>query len=130
MSESQNLFKLDTSEEDEDAFVDTEDESSDISDDLRYEENSWPKDNPTGYSFKGKKRPFIKVVENIKLLMKKGSEKVIGNVNFKVLDSLKVPHGVEHEVQICKDNSNFKDFCSQHQKRLYIDDEQSKETGN
>ena len=103
MSESQNLFKLDTSEEDEDAFVDTEDESSDISDDLRYEENSWPKDNPTGYSLKGKKRLFIKVVENIKLLMKKGSEKVIGNVTFKVLDSLKVPHGVEHEVQICKD---------------------------
>ena len=102
MPESPTLLKFDPSEEAEDTFVNDDDDSPDISEELRYEENRWPKENPTGYSFKGKKRPFVKIVENMKLLMKKGNEKIIGNVNFKVLDSQKVPHGVEHEVELIK----------------------------
>ena len=86
-------------EEVEETFVD--DDSPDITEELVYDEHRWPKENPNGYSFKGKKRIFLKVVENFKVLMKKGNIKVLGNVSFKVLDSRKVPHGMEHEVEIC-----------------------------
>ena len=110
MPETQILFKLEPSEEAEDTFVNDDDDSPDISEELRYEENRWPKENPTGYSFKGKKRPFVKIVENMKLLMKKGNEKIIGNVNFKVLDSQKVPHGVEHEVELTKNKEKALQF--------------------
>ena len=61
-----------------------------------YEKHRWPKNDPspTGFSFKGKRRSFIKVVENFKILMKKGNQKVLDNLSFKVLDSRKAPHGL------------------------------------
>ena len=100
-SKTQSLLKFDNCEEAEDTFVD--DDSTDISDELIYDENRWPKENPTGYSFKGKKRLFLKVVENFKVLMaRRGGEKILGNVSFTVLDSRKVPHGTEYEVEMTK----------------------------
>ena len=103
MSESntQHFLKFDDCEEAEATFVD--DDSPDVSDELIYDENRWPKEYPTGYSFKGKKRLFLKVVENFKVLMaKRGDEKILGNVSFKILDSRKVPHGTEYEVEVTK----------------------------
>ena len=35
--------------------------------------------------------------------MKTGNENILGSVSFKVLDSRKVPHGMEYEVEISKD---------------------------
>ena len=61
--EVKSLLSFDNCEEAEATFVD--DESCDITDELVYDENRWPKEEPTGYSFKGKKRIFIKVVENV-----------------------------------------------------------------
>ena len=100
-AETKAEMNFDNCDEVEATFVD--DDSPDITDELVYDEHQWPKENPNGYSFKGKKRIFLKVVENFKVLMKKGNEKVLGNVSFKVLDSRKVPHGMEHEVELSKD---------------------------
>ena len=83
--EPKPLLIFDNCDEAEVTFVD--DDSPDITDELVYDENCWPKENPTGYSFKGKKRVFIKVVENFKVLMKKGNEQILCSLSFKVLDS-------------------------------------------
>ena len=80
----ESLMKIDN-------YVDTEEvfEEDDTSEELSrvYDEHSWPEDDPTGYSFKGKKKLFIKAVESLKIVMKKGNQKVIDDVTFKVLDS-------------------------------------------
>ena len=60
------LLNIENNDEAEDTFAD--DDACQVNDALVYEEHSWPKNDPspTGFSFKGKKRPFIKVVvENI-----------------------------------------------------------------
>ena len=62
-------------------YVDVEDNDPVDDDDVNvelskaYDEHSWPDDRPTGYSYKGKKKCFIKAVESLKILMKKGSQK-------------------------------------------------------
>ena len=100
-SKAETLLKFDKCEEVEATFVD--EDAPDVSDELVYDENRWPKENPTGYSFKGKKRIFLKVVENFKVLMaKRDDEKILGNVSFKVNDSRKVPHGTEYDVEMTK----------------------------
>ena len=72
---------------------------------MEYEEQIWPADDdPTGFSFKGKKKIFIKAVESLKLLMTKGNQKDLGKVSFKVLDSRKSAHGTEIDIEIQKDN--------------------------
>ena len=68
-AETKALMNFDNRDEVESTFVD--DGSPDITDELVYEENRWPNENSTSYSFKGKKRIFLKVVENFKVLMKK-----------------------------------------------------------
>ena len=90
-------LNFDNCQEAEEAFVD-DDDQTEMLDDIKFEENQWPKDNPSNFSFKGKNRIFLKAVEHFKILMKKGSEKMIGNVTFKVLDSKKIPFGIEYEV--------------------------------
>ena len=97
------LMNIENDEADE-TFAD--DDDCDVIDQLVYEEHRWPKNEPTstGFSFKGKKRPFIKLVENLKILMKKGNQKILDNVSFKVLDARKVPHGLEYDVEILKEN--------------------------
>ena len=68
-----------------------------------YEENSWPADCPTGFSFKGKKRGFVKAVDNLKWLLKKGPQKY-NQISFKILDSRKKTHSIEYDIEIVKDN--------------------------
>ena len=73
---------------------------------MEYEEHSWPVDeDPTGFSYKGKKRIFIKAVENLKILMTKGNQKDMSDVSFKVLDSRKAANRTEIDVEVKKDKS-------------------------
>ena len=96
----ESLMKIDN-------YVDTEEvfEEDDTSEELSrvYDEHSWPEDDPTGYSFKGKKKLFIKAVESLKIVMKKGNQKVIDDVTFKVLDSRKKSNELDYDVEVCKD---------------------------
>ena len=68
-----------------------------------YSQFSFPDEEPTSVRFKGKNRTFIKAVESLKVLLKKGDCKSLGNVSFRVLDSRKMPHGVEYDVETAKD---------------------------
>ena len=84
-------------------------DDSDIKDDdheveLQYIVNSWKEDEElkTGYSFKGKKPVFVKAVENVKILLRKGSQKDMKNLKFKVLDSRKAKKSAEFDVEILK----------------------------
>ena len=72
---------------------------------LQYDENFWPKqaDEPTGFTYKGKKKIFVKAVENVKILLKKGVQKQMIKLQFKVLDTRKGANGVEMDVEISKD---------------------------
>ena len=77
--------------EDEDAEVTFANDDCDVSEevDVQYEENFWHKDEdePTGY--KGKKKIFVKAVENIRTTMKIGVQKQIENLQFRILDCRK-----------------------------------------
>ena len=102
MAESK-VFKFDICEEAENTFVD--DDTTDVSTELRYEANHWPKEDPSGFSFKGKNKQFQRIVESLKVLLKKGSEKILGDVSFKVLDAKKIANGTEYEVEIRKNKT-------------------------
>ena len=54
-----------------------------------YKENFWPAeaDTPKGYTFKGKHKLLTYAVGKSKTLLKKGIEKEINNIKFKVLDN-------------------------------------------
>ena len=71
-------------------------------DDKKYHEKCWPEDDPIGFSFKGKKRTFIKAFENIKVHMKKANKIELADIAFRVLDMRKINSGVEIEVEIVK----------------------------
>ena len=100
-SESNKLLNLYDVNEAEEIFI--EDDESVENDSPKYDENQWPKDNPNGFSFKGKKRQFLRVCESLKILLKKGNEKIISNVSFKVLDLKKSLYGIDYEVEVCKE---------------------------
>ena len=72
--------------------------------DLQYEENWWNKedDEPSGFTYKGKKKVFVKAVENVKLTMKKGIQKQISKINFKILDCRTVKNGSEIDIELIK----------------------------
>ena len=91
-----------TSVEGVEDIIDADDESHDVS--KAYDEQSWPSEEPTGFRFRGKARSFRKAVENIKILMKKSKQSFINEIQIRVLDSRKIPHGSEAEIEICKDN--------------------------
>ena len=46
----------------------------------------------------------MKAAENVKILMKKGVKQHMDGIQFCVLDSRKVPHGTELDVEITKEN--------------------------
>ena len=66
----------------EEDFKEDDDTNANVS--RAYDEHSWPVDAPTGYSYKGKKKLFIKAVESLKIVMKKGNQKVIDDVTCDV----------------------------------------------
>lgn len=95
------------------AAMETSDNESweDLSDDENLEEEKmydlkpWPNDKQekTGYVFKGKHKKFVKSVENLKSKLKKGFSRVINTIDIKVVDSKKIPHGIEKDVMMTKD---------------------------
>ena len=93
--------------ENDEAEVTFADDESDIPKEieLQYDENFWRKedDEPTGYTYKGKKKVFVKAVENIKITLKKGVSKQIGKLDFKVLDCRKSKNGLEIDIELSKD---------------------------
>ena len=102
-SEIDDILRFDDINEVEDTFFDDED-SIENHQTVIYVENQWPKEDPTGFSFKSKKRAFDRVCETLKVLLRKGSEKTIDNISFKVLDSTKSSYGIDYEVEIEKGN--------------------------
>ena len=100
-SDKKTVFQIEKSEEAEATF--TGDDDCDVEDDIVYHESRWPKEDSSGFTFKGKKKLFVKAVESLKMLMKKGHTKSIDDVSFKVLDSRKMAHGTEYDVELNKD---------------------------
>ena len=52
----------------------------------------FPDEEPTHVRFKGKKRTFV-------LLLKKGDTKILANVSFRVLDTRKMVHVTEYDLE-------------------------------
>ena len=97
------LVNIEVFEEVEETFVDDDDDSSDVKNEKLYAQFCFPEEEPTSIRFKGKKRSFIKSVESLKVLLKKGDGKSLSNVSFRVLDSRKMPHGVEYDIKTLKE---------------------------
>ena len=80
------------------------DDSSDIKEeaDQQYEVNYWRKEEevPTGFTFKSKKKIFVKAVDNIKIKLKKGVEFVIDDLKIKILDRRNGQNGAEIDIEI------------------------------
>ena len=81
-----------TSVENESAEHFMNNDDSDINDEdneveIHYVENCWNQDEEikTGYSYKGKKQNFLKAVENVKLLLKKGVQNKLHTLHLKFL---------------------------------------------
>ena len=94
--------------DDEAEITFVEDEEDDVQEEVEtyYEENFWPKDekeNPCGFTFKGKKKIFNKAVENVLICFKnKGKIKDMKTLTFKVNDNRKTKYGSEIDVEITK----------------------------
>ena len=80
------------------------DDSSDIKEeaDQQYEVNYWRKEEevPTGFTFKSKKKIFVKAVDSIKIKLKKGVEFVIDDLKIKILDRRNGQNGAEIDIEI------------------------------
>ena len=61
-----------------------------------------------GYTFRGKHKKYIKAVENIKLRLKRGFSEKVNNIDVKVVDSKKIPHGIERDIELTKQNESGK----------------------
>ena len=79
-------------------------DDSDIMEDAEknYDESFWPKnaEEPNGCRYKGKKKIFTKAVENIKILFKKGAQKQMPKVEFRILDNRNGNNGNGKEVEV------------------------------
>ena len=80
------------------------DDKSDIEEepDQQYEVNYWRKeeDIPTGFTFKSKKKIFVKAVDNIKIKLKKGVQFEIDDLIIEILDRRNGQNGVEIDIEI------------------------------
>ena len=92
------LINIDGMEKAEDSFLDDEEDDPAISQNL-YSYYSFPDEE---LRFKGKKAVFIKSVETLKDLLKKGEGSNVNNVSFKVMDERKMTHGIEYNIESTK----------------------------
>ena len=71
-----------------------------------YELKPWPinEEEISGYVFKGKNKKFLKSVENLKIKLNRGFSRKIADVEIKLVDSKKIKHGVEKNIEVRKDN--------------------------
>ena len=70
-----------------------------------YKVNKWPEDEDEliGYRVRGKKS-FSKAAENLKLNLKKSLvPKVLNNISFNISETRTIPHGVEYDFEVNKD---------------------------
>ena len=95
------LINIEGMEKAEDSFLDDEEDDPAISQNL-YSFYSFPDEEPTSVRFKGKKAVFIKSVETLKDLLKKGKGSNVNNVSFNVLDVRMMAHGIEYDIQSSK----------------------------
>ena len=85
-----------------------DDSDVDAEQEKQYDQHFWPNnDMPQGYSFKSKKQPFRKSLDNIKISFKRGSRKKINEIEVTV-KSVKTNNGTnpEIDVEIFKEKEN------------------------
>ena len=105
MSEEVNrsLMNIEGVENVEDSFLDDdEDDPACNSTQNLYSFYSFPKEEPTSVRFKGKKAVFVQSVQSLNDLLKRGDEISVNNVLFKVMDTRKMPHGTEYDIESTK----------------------------
>ena len=96
------LINIDGMEEAEDSFLDDDEDDPAIVQNL-YSYYSFPDEEPTSVLFKGKKVVFVKSVETLKALLKKGEGSSVNGVSFKVMDVRMMAHGIEYDILSAKD---------------------------
>ena len=86
---------------DEESVILSEDSEHDISvDNDIFSTKVWHNlEKPSGYVFRGKDDKFSKSVSTLKLVLKKGSQHKLGDVDFKVVDSKNDQNGREIKVE-------------------------------
>ena len=103
MSEEGKKPLIDFEDEDDDSILeDDEDDLSCSSTQKLYTYYSFPIEEPTSVRFKGKNQIFVNSVKTLKDLLKRGEGSCVNNVSFKVLDTRKMPHGIEYDIQSSK----------------------------
>ena len=66
-----------------------EDVEEETKENLKYKESRWgTEDQPQGYTFKSRSKLFNGALKSIKVVMRKGTEKEINDIKFRVLDSI------------------------------------------
>ena len=74
---------------DEENWDEEEEESTETKENLKYKESRWGTlDQPQGYTFKSRSKLFNGALKSIKVVMRKGTEKGINDIKFRVLDSI------------------------------------------
>ena len=94
MQEDKQKHPVDDHENDDsdDESIASNNENLDIKNDGKqtvYKESSWPAkpETPKGFTFKGKSKMMTYAMEKTKATLKKGVEKEINDIKFKVLDA-------------------------------------------
>ena len=102
MAEEVKKQKLDMEglEQAEDTFLDDSDDDSSIQ--SLYSYYRFPNENPTSVRFKGKKSIFVKSVETLKNLLKRGEGSIVNDVSVEVLDIREMQHGIEYDIKCSK----------------------------
>ena len=97
------LLDLEEIKQVEDTFLDDSDDDTACSSSQNlYSYYRFPNENPTSVRFKGKKSVFVKSIESLKDLLKRGEGSTVNNVSFKVLDIREMQHGVEYDIHCSK----------------------------
>ena len=96
------VINIDGMEQAEDSFLDDDEDDPAIVQNL-YSYYSFPDEEPTSVRFKGKKVVFVKSVETLKALLKKGEGSCVNNVSFNVLDVRTMAHGIEYDILSVRD---------------------------
>ena len=87
----------------EDTFLDDDEDLTEVNEKL-YSLYCYPETEPTSVRFKGKSKNFVKSVDALKVIFKKGVVKTIDVTTCKILDSRKAPHSLEFDIETEYDN--------------------------
>ena len=101
------LVNIEGMEQAEESFLDDDEDDPAIAQNL-YSYYCFPEEEPTSVRFKGKKALFVKSVETLKDVLKKGEGSNVNNVSFNVMDVRTIAHGIEYDIESCK--NKMKEF--------------------